>query len=446
MRTSECYRDLVLKIDQRSTSVAVIGLGYVGLPLATMVARAGFKVSGIERNPSRVASLNAGYSYIEDLTDDDLSQFVENGYISAESGFSSISNAGVISICVPTPLDKNRNPYTSYIEFVVENSVPYMCKGQLLILESTTYPGTTEEIILPKLRDLGFEVGEDIFLAFSPERIDPGNKKLPPSEIPRVVGGVTKNCTKIAQHFYEQILNASVFTVSSPKVAEMTKLFENVFRVVNVSLVNELAQLCQLMNIDVWEVIKSAETKPYGFMPFYPGPGVGGHCIPIDPFFLSWKAKEYGFATQFIDLAGQINERMPLYVVEQISKLLLHQGKLLEESSILLIGVSFKRNVADTRESASVKIGATLLSKGARLIYHDPHVPSVTINNTTFESVPITKEYVSQTDLVIIGTDHSELDYSLVVDHSNLIYDTRNALGNFCASHIHRLGTPDSAI
>ncbi len=441
--TSDSYPTLVSGIRSRSTSVVVIGLGYVGLPLAAIVADAGFRVTGVERSRGRASSVNEGRSYIEDLSDDELAPLVQSGRLSATSGFSEISDAGIVAICVPTPLGDDKTPDTSYIEYVVEQAAPYWHKGQLVLLESTTYPGTTEEVVLPLLEDRGLEIGRDIFLAFSPERIDPGNNQLPPKDIPRVVGGVTERCTEVAQFFYRQVLDAPVLPVSSPKVAEMTKLLENVFRVVNVSLVNELAQLCEHMNINVWEVISAAETKPYGFMPFYPGPGVGGHCIPIDPFFLSWKAKEYGFTTRFIELAGEINDEMPLYVTRQIGDVLDGQGIAIKGSKTLILGVAFKRDVADTRESAIVKVAAELLQRGAVVSYHDPYVPTVAIDGHRLKSVPLSEESLDSSDLVVIGTDHSNLDYSLVVERSRLIYDTRNALKDFGSKHIHRLGAPD---
>lgn len=442
MIPSDSYLTLRSGITNRSLSAIVIGLGYVGLPLAALVAGAGFHVTGIERTKARVSSVNRGRSYIEDLSDEELIPLVRGDRLSATSEFSSVSEAGVVAICVPTPLDDDKNPDTSYIEHVVDHASPYWREGQLVLLESTTYPGTTEEVILPRLKERGLEVGRDIFLAFSPERIDPGNKALPPKEIPRIVGGVTENCTELAKLFYEQVLNASVFPVSSPKVAEMTKLFENVFRVVNVSLVNELAQLCERMKIDVWEVIAAAETKPYGFMPFYPGPGVGGHCIPIDPFFLSWKAREYDFTTRFIELAGQINDSMPSYVTQQIAEVLSGYGKAVKGSKTLMLGVAFKRDIADTRESAAVKVAAELLRHGAQISYHDPYVDTVAIDGRQFDSVPLSDENLDRSDLVVIGTDHSQLDYSLVVERSPLIYDTRNALKGFAGPHIHRLGAP----
>ena len=430
------------RIQQRSARTTIVGLGYVGLPLAILHAQAGFRVTGIERNPDRVTSVNRGSSYIEEVADDDLASIVRAQQLCATSQFSSIAEADVVAICVPTPLDTHKQPDTSHIEHVLDQAEPYWHAGQLVILESTTYPGTTEEILLPRLTAAGLEVGKDIFAAFSPERIDPGNKEFRVGEIPRVVGGVTTRCTEIAGCFYQQILKAPVVPVSSPKVAEMSKLFENVFRVVNVSLVNELAQLCERMGIDVWEVIDAAKTKPYGFMPFYPGPGVGGHCIPIDPFYLSWKAREYGFTTQSIDLAGQINDNMPKYVVQEISEILDRHKKPVRGSKILMAGVAFKRDVADIRESAAVKVADILLRRGALLSYHDPHVPTLTINGHSYESSPLTPECVRTCDLVVVTTDHSDVDYQLIAQNSQLVYDSRNALKEFRAKHINRLGAP----
>ena len=438
------YQDLTAKIKQRSARTAVVGLGYVGLPLAVLHAEAGFKVTGIERMPNRVADVNLGRSYIEEVRDDNLTPLVRQERLCATSEFSSLLDADVVAICVPTPLAKDRKPDTSHIEYVVEQGGPYWHSGQLVILESTTYPGTTEEILLPRLTASGLKVGEDIFVAFSPERIDPGNKEFGIRDITRVVGGVTARCTEVAECFYQQLLKAPVFSVSSPKVAEMAKLLENVFRVINSSLVNELAQLCEVMEIDVWEVIEAAKTKPFGFMPFYPGPGVGGHCIPVDPFYLSWKAQRYGFTTQFVDLAGQINDDMPGYVVEKIARLLDRYGKPLSEgANVLLVGVAFKKDVADTRQSAALKVAEGLLERGAILSYHDSHVPTIVVNGCSYSSTPLTSEALRDADVVVITTDHTDVNYSLIARNSQMVYDTRNALRDFKAKHIHRLGAPE---
>ena len=434
--------EIINKFLSKSARTVVVGLGYVGLPLALRYAQAGFLVTGIERNPDRVAYVNRGNSYIEEVPDDALAPLAREKRICAMADFSGIAKADVIAICVPTPIDKNKQPDTSHIEYVLEQAQPHWHSGQLVLLESTTYPGTTEEVLVPHLTASGLEVGRDIFVAFSPERIDPGNKEFGVGDIPKIVGGVTDQCTEVVQCFYQQVLTAAVVPVSSPKVAEMTKLFENVFRVVNVSLVNELAQLCERMGIDVWEVIEAARTKPYGFMAFYPGPGVGGHCVPIDPYYLSWKAREYDFTPRFIDLAGKINDTMPTYVVERIIEVLNRYAKSSIGSRILLVGVAFKRDVADTRESAAVKVAEGLLERGAILDFHDPYVATVALDGSTYESVPLTAETLHAYDLVVVTTDHSNVDYQLIAESSKLIYDTRNAFSDIRAKHIYRLGVP----
>jgi UDP-N-acetyl-D-glucosamine dehydrogenase len=432
--------DLLSVIRSREARVAVIGLGYVGLPLAVEAARAGFTVVGIERDQESVDKVNSGESYVADVQRVQLAEVVKDGRLGATRGFEAIADMNVIVICVPTPLDKNRNPDTRHIEDVMDCSLPYLRPGQLMVLESTTYPGTTEEIILPRLEARGFKVGEDYHLAFSPERVDPGNKNYGLRDIPKVVGGLTPRCTEAAEALYGTILGAHVFKVSSLKVAEMTKLLENIFRVVNVSMVNEMAVLCDRMGIDIWEVIEAAKTKPFGFMPFYPGPGMGGHCIPIDPFYLVWKAKEYGFATRFIELAGEINDNMPEYTVHRAAEILNGSSKPLNGSRVLLLGVAYKRDVDDLRESPALKVAEFLMHRGVVLNYHDPCVSTVSIHGKEFSSVPLTVESLQGTDLVLITTDHSGVDYGLVVAHAPLIYDTRNALFGYQGRHIYRLG------
>jgi len=351
-----------------------------------------------------------------------------------------ISDVAVVTICVPTPLDKNKQPDTSYIEGVLEQSLPYLHKGQLVVLESTTYPGTTEEVILPRIESHGFKVGEDVFLAFSPERVDPGNDRYKTKNTPKVVGGVTPTCTEMAATLYEQILDGEVCRVSSPRVAEMTKLLENIFRIVNISLVNELALLCEKMNIDIWEVIEAAKTKPFGYMPFYPGPGLGGHCIPLDPFYLSWKAKEYDFPTRFIELAGQINDAMPYHVVERAMELLNKEGKALNGAKVLLLGMAYKRDIDDLRESPALKVARLLADRGAMLSYHDPFIASIDGNGLNMKSAPLTSDVLETQDLVIITTAHTNVDYKMVVNHAQLILDTRNALAGYDNEKIYRLG------
>jgi len=435
--------DLLEKIRKKKAAIAVIGLGYVGLPLAVEKAKAGFSVIGIERNPERVRQVNEGRNYIPDVLQLELSQVVRSGKLRAVADFDAIADVDVITICVPTPLDKNKNPDTSYIEHVVDESLPYLRKHQLMVLESTTYPGTTEEIILPRLQSRGFTMGVDFFLAFSPERVDPGNREFKVKNTPKVVGGATSRCTEVAKALYESILESEVFTVSSPRVAEMTKILENVFRIVNVSLVNELALLCDRMNTDIWEAIEAAKTKPFGFMPFYPGPGIGGHCIPIDPFYLSWKAKEYDFSTRFIEIAGEINDAMPEYVVSRAAEILNQHKKCLNGAKVLLLGVAYKKDVDDLRESPALKVAQSLLRWGAQLSYCDPYIPCCDIAGKSYESLSLTAKTLRDLDLVIITTDHSRVDYPLVVKHAPLIYDTRNVLKAFNEPHIYHLGAPN---
>ena len=431
---------LLQRIKQREARIAVIGLGYVGLPLAVEKAKVGFDVTGLDRNPARVEMVNRGENYIPDILGSDLARVVTEGKLRATEDFSIIADVDVITICVPTPLDKNKQPDTSYIEGVVEQSLPYLQKGQLVVLESTTYPGTTEEIILPRIESHGFKVGEDIFLAFSPERVDPGNDRYKTKNTPKVVGGVTPACTEMAATLYEQILDEEVCRVSSPRVAEMTKLLENIFRIVNISLVNELALLCEKMKIDIWEVIEAAKTKPFGYMPFYPGPGLGGHCIPLDPFYLSWKAKEYDFPTRFIELAGEINDAMPYHVVEEAMELLNKNGKALNGSKVMLLGMAYKRDIDDLRESPALKVARLLSDRRAMLSYHDPYIPEINSAGLELRDVPLSPETLAAQDLVIITTAHTNVDYKMIVEHAPLILDTRNATKGMESSKIARLG------
>jgi len=431
---------LLQTIKERTARVAVIGLGYVGLPLAVEKAKAGFTVIGIDRKQDRVKRVNRGESYIPDVSSGELSKVVRDEKLRATQDFSVVADVDVVTICVPTPLDKNKQPDTSYIEEVVEQLLPYLHAGQLIILESTTYPGTTEEVILPRIESRGLKVGTGIFLAFSPERVDPGNKRYKLKDTPKVVGGVTPHCTEAAKMLYETVLEKEVFTVSSPRAAEMTKLLENIFRVVNVSLVNELAILCDRMSIDIWEVIEAAKTKPFGFMPFYPGPGMGGHCIPVDAFYLSWKAKEYDFPMRFIELAGEINDAMPEYVVNRVTELLNERKKPLNGAKILLIGMAYKRDVDDIRESPALKVAQLLLQRKSRLSYHDPYVSQVELEGQMYSSKALTSKLLQESDLVLITTDHSKINYRMIVKYAPLIYDTRNALKRFNNRKIHRLG------
>lgn len=407
--------------------VSIVGLGYVGLPLALEFAKAGLTVFGIEQNPVKVEKINQGESYIEDVDSKELLNVVSSGRLKAYTEFYPVKDSDAIVICVPTPLTIHKEPDISYIVKVTGEISRFLKRGQLVVLESTTYPGTTEEVVLPILEKSGLKAGEDFFLAFSPERVDPGNREFTMRDIPKVVGGINKESTELAGKLYSYITD-KVYPVSSPKVAEMEKLLENIFRLVNISFINELALLCQRMNIDIWEVISAASTKPYGFMPFYPGPGLGGHCIPIDPFYLSWKAKEYDFDVRFIELAGEINDSMPYYIVDMVMKALNTHKKALNGSKILVIGVAYKPNVADPRESPALKIIPELENLGALVEYYDPYIEEIKIQNKPHRSIELTEDKVKDSDCILILTDHNCVDYNLIYNNSQLIVDTRNAL------------------
>lgn len=407
-------------------TISIVGLGYVGLPLALEFAKAGLKVFGIEQNPSRVEKVNRGESYIEDVDSRELQEVVSSGRLKALTEFYSVRESSAIIICVPTPLTVHKEPDISYIVNVTNEISRFLKRGQLVVLESTTYPGTTEEVVLPILEKSGLKGGEDFYLVFSPERVDPGNKKFSTRDIPKVIGGIDKKSTEVAGKLYSYITD-KIYPVSSPKVAEMEKLLENIFRLVNISFINELALLCHRMNIDIWEVIEAASTKPYGFMPFYPGPGLGGHCIPIDPFYLSWKAKEYNFDVRFIELAGEINDSMPYYIVDMVMKALNSQKKALNGSKILVIGVAYKPNVADPRESPALKIIPELERLNAEVEYHDPYIKEIKIGKV-YKSIDLTEDRIRESDCILILTDHDNVDYRLVNTYAQLIIDTRNAL------------------
>lgn len=407
--------------------VSIVGLGYVGLPLAVEFAKAGLTVFGIEQNPVKVERVNRGESYIEDIDSKELFSVVSSGRLKAFTEFSPIKDSDAIVICVPTPLTIHKEPDISYIVNVTNEIAKFLKERQLIVLESTTYPGTTEEVVLPILEKSGLRAGKDFYLAFSPERVDPGNKRFSMKDIPKVVGGINKESTEFASKLYSYITD-KVYPVSSPRVAEMEKLLENIFRLVNISFVNELALLCQRMDIDIWEVIEAASTKPYGFMPFYPGPGLGGHCIPIDPFYLSWKAKEYDFDVRFIELAGEINDSMPYYIVDMVMKALNTHKKALNGSKVLVIGIAYKPNVADPRESPALKIIPELEKLGAKIEYHDPYINEIKIGNKIHSSTVLTEEIVRSSDCVLIVTDHDNIDYNLLYSNAQLIVDTRNAL------------------
>lgn len=422
---------LLTKIKDKKAHIVIIGMGYVGLPLAVEMAKAGFKVVGLERKEERVNKINDGINYIADVKDEELRQVVKDGRFSSTNNPDCLKEADVICICVPTPLDNWKNPDISYVESTTEIISKYIKRGQIVILESTTYPGTTEEIILPKLESKELRVGIDFFLAFSPERVDPGNKEYTTKNIPKVVGGITKECTEVATALYQQIV-PKVYPVSSPKVAEMEKLLENIFRNVNIALVNELSFLCREMNIDIWEVIEAASTKPYGYMPFYPGPGVGGHCIPIDPFYLAWKAKEFDFRTRFIELAGEINMRMPYHIVNRLMEgLNKHKNLGIGRARILILGVAYKKDIADFRESPALKIIEILNKKKATIYYNDPFIPEIKLNNINLHSVDLNEDLLHEVDATILVTNHSCYDYDWMAKHINLLLDTRNAFKEY---------------
>jgi len=401
-------------------------LGYVGLPTMLAVAEGGFPVTGLDIDESRITRINAGESYIEDIHSSMLGTLVEAGRISATTDFSVVSDLDVLLVCVPTPLTKNRQPDLQPMESAVNSIAVNMQGEQLIVLQSTTYPGTTEEFVLPRLAQNGRKLGEDFYLAFALERIDPGNMQSLLKEVPKVVGGADPRCTQMATAFFSTFL-ASVVSVSSPRVAEMTKLLENIFRSVNIALVNELSMLCRRMEIDIWEVINAASTKPFGYMPFYPGPGVGGHCIPVDPFYLSWKANEYDFYVNFIQLAAEINDNMPYYSVSRIAEILDSKGMPLSTSRLLICGVTFKENISDIRNSPAVQIMGLLMNRGVTVDYADNNAPSLEINGTTLNSKNVDPQSLQTYDAVVILVNHSYFDLKEIVEHSSLVIDTRNA-------------------
>jgi UDP-N-acetyl-D-glucosamine dehydrogenase len=429
---------LTRKIENRSARLAVIGLGYVGLPLAVEFAQAGFHVTGIDLDSSRVKKLMAGVSYIPDVPTREVRALVRSGLLTATADFSVLRRVHAVNVCVPTPLSKQRDPDMSFVLAAAEQVARHLKPGLLVILESTTYPGTTDELILPLLEKTGLKVGRDFFLAFSPERVDPGNPRYNTRNIPKVVGGVTRTCTEVAARLYAQRLE-QVVPVSSPQVAEMVKLLENTFRSVNIGLVNEIAMLCKRLKIDVWEVIEAAATKPFGFMPFYPGPGLGGHCIPIDPFYLAWKARASGFEARFIELAGHINGEMPNHVVDLVAESLNRRGKSVHGSRVLVLGVAYKAGIDDIRESPSLDIMQTLIERGARVEYSDPFVPSLEFAGRRLKSLALSPANLKRFDCTVIATAHADVPYPTVLRHSRGVVDTRNALKGRRSNKIVRL-------
>lgn len=429
--------ELIKKIESRQARLGVIGLGYVGLPLAVEFARAGFGVVGYDVDERKVAELKAGRSYIPDVSSEHLAEVVKSGKFVATTDPSKLGDCDVIDICVPTPLRKTKDPDMTYVVQAVKATADVLRKGQLIILESTTYPGTTVEVVQPELAARGFKPGVDFYLAFSPERVDPGNPHYQTKNIPKVVGGINQDSTKAAVAFYSQVMD-SVVPVSSPSVAEMVKLLENTFRAVNIGLVNELALMCHRMGLDVWEVIDAAKTKPFGFMPFYPGPGLGGHCIPIDPFYLSWKARQYNFEARFIELAGSVNGAMPEFVVQRIIDALNSKKKSLNGSRVHILGVAYKRDVNDLRESPALEVLELLAHRGAIVSYTDPYVPAFKHASLDLQSVDESKGHEG-VDCGVIITDHKAFDYAAMVDRYPLLVDTRNALKGVTRDHVFRL-------
>lgn len=417
--------ELVQRITKRAARVGVVGLGYVGLPFALEAAQAGFEVIGIERNPERVAKTNRGENYIDDIRDEDLRRIVSQNRLRAQEDFSRVEELDVIVIAVPTPLDKNLVPDLRYVRHVTEELAKHLRPGQFISLESTTYPGTTEEVMQPILESSGLKAEQDFFLAHSPERVDPGNKRWNTKNTTKVVGGVGPNSLKVAKAFYEQIIE-TVVPVSSARAAEMVKVFENTFRAVNIALVNELALLCDRMGLNVWEVLDAAFTKPFGIMPFYPGPGVGGHCIPLDPHYLEWKAREYNFRTRFIGLAGEINRSMPYFVREKAWRILNEMGKSPSRAKVLILGIAYKGNISDWRESPAIEVIKLLQGDGVDVSYHDPYIPVFKHEGLDLVSVELTDDVLKEADLVIITTAHANVDYERVVRVAHKVLDTKN--------------------
>jgi UDP-N-acetyl-D-glucosamine dehydrogenase len=431
------YKDQLLsRLSDRTAKIGIIGLGYVGLPLAVAFAEVGFDVIGLDVSADKVNQLNGGTSYIPDIPTPQLGPLVKSGKLRATTNYDDLRTVDAVSICVPTPLRKTKDPDMSYVINAADAIAEVSHAGMLIVLESTTYPGTTDEIILPRLLQKGLTPGEDIFIAFSPERIDPGNKKYTVRNTPKVIGGATEACQEVTCLYYGSIVE-QVVPVTSLVAAEMVKLLENTFRAVNIGLVNEMALMCNRLDVDVWEVIRAASSKPFGFMPFYPGPGIGGHCIPIDPLYLSWKLKTLNYTARFIELASEINTSMPLYVIERVAEALNDEAKAVRGSKIVVLGVAYKRDVDDVRESPALDVIQLLEEKGADVSYCDPFVPSIRLeHNRVMKNSPLTLEWLKAADCVVIVTDHSDFDWSWIINNSKLVVDTRNVSAN-----IQRNGT-----
>lgn len=420
------FDKLIEKIENRTALVGVVGLGYVGLPFAVEKAKVGYRVLGIEQNPRKVNMINSGQNYILDVKDEELKDLVDKGLIQAVTVFERIPEVDVIVIAVPTPLTRNLTPDLQYVMSVTRNVAPYLRPGQLVTLESTTYPGTTEEVMQPILESTGLRVEEDFYLAHSPERVDPGNKRYTTKNTHKVVGGVGPLSQQAAVAFYGKTIE-NIIPVSCAKAAELTKVFENTFRAVNIALVNEITLLCDRMGLNVWEVLDAAFTKPFGIMPFYPGPGVGGHCIPLDPHYLEWKAKELNFNTHFINLAGEINRKMPEFVRDKGIRILNQAAIAASQAKVLVMGIAYKKDIEDERESPAIEVIRLLQNEGVGVVYHDPYIPSFSERGMLMESLPLTDALVEKSDLVLITTDHSNIDYQWLVDKAQRVFDTRNA-------------------
>ncbi len=426
------YKDQLLsRLSDRTAKIGIIGLGYVGLPLAVAFAEVGFNVTGLDVSDDKVNLLNSGISYIPDIPTAQLEPLVKSGKLRATTNYGDLGDIDAVSICVPTPLRKTKDPDMSYVISAADAIAEVAHAGMLIVLESTTYPGTTEEIVIPRLTQKGLTPGEDVFVAFSPERIDPGNKKYNVRNTPKVIGGSTEGCQEVTCLYYGSIVD-QVVPVASLVAAEMVKLLENTFRAVNIGLVNEMALMCNRLGVDVWEVIRAASSKPFGFMPFYPGPGIGGHCIPIDPLYLSWKLKTLNYTARFIELASEINTSMPLYVVERVAEALNDESKAVRGSKIAVLGVAYKRDVDDVRESPALDVIQLLEDKGATVSYYDPYVASIRLEqNRVMTSGELTEDWLQAADCVVIVTDHSSFDWSWIIANTRLIVDTRNVTANF---------------
>jgi len=430
---------LIKKLEQKSAKIGIIGMGYVGLPLALEFCKVGFDVTGIDLDKKKIDSINNGKSYIEDATNADIESAVRQGRLHATTDFSVLQQIDTVSICVPTPLRKTKDPDISYIISATKEIKKYLHPGQLIVLESTTYPGTTDEIILPELESSGLKVGVDFFLAFSPERIDPVNKLFNTKNTPKIIGGVTLKCTESARALYSQAVD-KIITVGSTRAAEMVKLLENTFRAVNIGLVNEIAIICNKLGMDVWEIIDAAATKPFGFMPFYPGPGLGGHCIPVDPLYLSWKLKMFNYNARFIELASEVNTNMPYFVVTKVFDALNAHRKSINGSNILVLGAAYKKDVGDVRESPALDVIRLLKDKGGVISYNDPHIPLLHEDNMDLRSIDLSDySALNNYDCTVIVTDHSSYDYKKVVECSNIVVDTRNATKGIVSNKIVRL-------